>query len=136
MKHNDTIQRFILEHSDLRGELVYLSDSLNTIMQQHKYPPFIRKFLGEVLLAAVLLRSIIKVDGVLTIQLQSEGAVRLLVAKCDGNYHIRGLAQWDKKASEQALQQAIGKGNLIVTVMPDHRVEPNQSIVPLQQNYG
>ena len=133
MKYNDTIQRFILENTDLRGELVYLGDSLNAIMQQHEYPPFIRQCLGEVLLASVLLRAIIKVKGVLTIQLQSEGAIRLLVAKCDNNYHMRGLAQWDEKAPESAFQHAIGAGNLIVTVMPDNRVEPFQSIVPLNK---
>lgn len=133
MTHQDTLQRFILEDIDSRGELVYLGDSLNTILQQHAYPAFIRQFLGETLLAAVLLRAIIKMQGVLTIQLQTEGAMRLLVAKCDTDYHIRGLAQWDNEASPVELQQALGNGKLIVTVMPDNQVNPYQSIIPLQQ---
>ena len=41
----DSLQRFVFENSDIRGEIVRLDQSYQTIMQQHKYPESIFKML-------------------------------------------------------------------------------------------
>lgn len=127
----DTIRRFMLEDTDLRGEIVHLSDSFFTIMEQHYYPEPVRKFLGEVLLSVVLLRGTIKFEGHLTIQLEDQGPISLLVADCDDQYHVRAVAQYDEQADLTELETALESGKLVVTIMPNNRVDPYQAIVPV-----
>lgn len=130
----DFIQRFTLEHTDLRGEIVHLNKSFYTIMEQHYYPEPVRKFLGQVLLAAVLLRGIIKFKGQLSIQLETEGEIEMLVAQCNDEYHVRAVAQYNEEADLTDLEQSLEQGKLVVTIMPDSRVDPYQAIVSLQQH--
>ncbi|MCD8542381.1 MAG: Hsp33 family molecular chaperone HslO [Gammaproteobacteria bacterium] len=130
---SDSLQSFIFEGHDVRGRLVRLQESIQAIILQHNYPPVIHTILGELLTATVLLSSSFKYDGQLTIQFQSEGPLRMLVAKCNHHLEIRGLAQWDHTATEQMLQETFFSGRLIVTVenlSDNHRY---QSIIEINQ---
>jgi molecular chaperone Hsp33 len=128
---SDSAQRFMFESANIRGELVHLTESFATIMQQHRYPPFIQQFLGELLVAAVLLAGTIKFKGELTIQLETEGPIHLLVAKCTDAFTIRGLANWEKSVDPATLVDAFERGKLVITVQPKHKSNYYQSIVPL-----
>lgn len=131
MKDSDTLQRFVFEHADIRGEIVHLSASYQAIMKQHLYPPIIQELLGEALLAVTLLTASIKFKGQLTLQFYGEEPITLLVAKSDHEFHIRGLAQFDEEALSSELDRAFREGKLIVTIEPDDKVAPYQSIIPL-----
>lgn len=131
MQRKDSTQRFIFENLDVRGEITHLHESFKTIMLQHHYPAQIQQFLGEVLVASVLLTTTIKFHGQLTIQLQSDGPIELLVAKCDHHLNIRGLAQWKIDAIQADFDRALGEGSLVITIEQDKQVQPYQSIVPL-----
>lgn len=128
----DTTQRFVLEFGDVRGEVVQMHESYQAIVQQHNYPPHVSKILGEVLVASVLLISTIKLDGELTIQLQGEGVLKLLVVKCTSKLEVRGLAQWQESATPEQFKIALGAGKLIVTVQPQDSARYYQSIIPLE----
>ncbi len=131
MDNVDSTQRFIFEEANIRGELVHLNDSFITIMQQHNYPKFIQQFLGEVLVAAVLLAGTIKFEGELTIQLETNGPIDLLVAKCTDTFNIRGLADWKEDVKAGDLVEAFGQGKLVITIQPRKKTNYYQSIVPL-----
>lgn len=131
MANPDIAQAFLLENLHVRGELVHLQKSFTTAMQQHHYPPVIRTLLGEVLVASVLLARVFDFEGHLTLQLQSDGPIQMLVAKCDHELNVRGLAQWDPEVDTHQLSQAIGEGQLIITLQSDNDAEPYQSIVSL-----
>lgn len=128
----DTASRFLFEGLDIRGEIVRLSKSYQAIMQQHGYPSTIQRLLGEALLAAVLLRATIKLKGQLTIQFQSDGPVELLVAKCDDQYHIRGVARWKPDAISDEMVAAFGEGQLVITIAQAKSDKIYQSIVVLE----
>lgn len=128
----DSLQRFIFEHYPVRGEIVRLNDSFKTIMEQHAYPNIIQKLLGETLAAATLITATIKFKGQLTLQFQSSGPIKMLVAKCNDKSEIRGLAQWQQKVLPDEIEKAFGMGNLVITLDRDDVVQPYQSIVPLQ----
>ena len=81
--NDDTLQRFMFEKEDVRGELVHLNKSLQAILDQHQYPATISRILAQALVAAALLTSTIKFKGTLTIQFRGEGPLRMLVAKCN-----------------------------------------------------
>lgn len=127
----DSLQSFIFQDHDVRGRLVRLHESVEAIIFQHSYPPVIHILLGELLTAAVLLSSSFKYDGQLTIQFQSEGPLRMLVAKCNHQLETRGLAQWDHAATEQMLRETFFSGQLIVTVENLNDSHRYQSIVEI-----
>jgi molecular chaperone Hsp33 len=127
----DYAQRFIFEGSAIRGEIVRLEQSYHTISQQRDYPPSVLKFLGETLVSNVLLSTTIKYQGQTTMQIQQDGPLQLLVAKCNNHLHIRGLAKWDDKYSDQKLNDSVKNGQLVITVQPDNQVDVYQSVVKL-----
>ena len=128
----DSLQRFLFEHADIRGAIVHLNTSLQTIMQQHQYPEPIQHLLSEALVTSALLCATIKFEGHLTLQFQSNGVLRLLIASCDNNFDIRGLAQFDADKLEATDPEALlGEGTLVVTLQGDDNTQLYQSIIPL-----
>ncbi len=129
----DTIQRFLFDKEDARGEIAHLTDSFQTIIAQRDYPPYLRKLLGETLLAAALMANTIKFKGELTIQFQSDGPIKTIVAKCNHENHIRGFIDWDPLATEERMQIQLGAGQLVITIQQESQ-PPYQSFVPLQHH--
>ncbi|MGE3919562.1 MAG: Hsp33 family molecular chaperone HslO [Gammaproteobacteria bacterium] len=131
----DCLQRFIFEHSDVRGEILRLNKSFKTITEQHYYPTLIRQLLGEALTTSILLTATIKFSGNLTLQFQTNNdrPVKLLVARCDQNFNIRGLVQFNESLLKDIKTSTalLGEGQLVVTISPDNSVQPYQSIIPL-----
>lgn len=132
---HDTLQRFIFEHSDVRGEIAHLNESFTTITKQHAYPSSIHNLLGEALVASVLLCATLKFQGELTLQFQSEGPLKLLVVKCNSQYHIRGVAQFDKQKIkiDENPASILGDGQLVVTLQTKDKKNYYQSIIPLHK---
>lgn len=142
---NDLRQRFFIEDSPVRGDVVRLSRSYATTIAQKPYPEAIKRLLGEMLTAASLLISTVKIDGRLSIQLQSSDSDSLLnwaMAECDQNGIIRALASWKGETDEQiqawdqmthakeafAELGAMGQGVLFINIQPEGG-EPYQGIV-------
>lgn len=98
---NNLRQRFFIENSPVRGDVVRLADSYQDVIKQKNYPIALQKLLGEMLVSAGLLISTLKIDGRLSIQLQNNQtlddnttSLKWAMAECDSNGHIRGLADW------------------------------------------
>lgn len=125
----DCLQRFIFENSCVRGEIIRLNKSLNTILHQHDYPTEICDLLSQTLCATGLLSATLKFDGSLTIQFQSEGPLRMLVAKSNNHYQIRGTAQWDEDSLPSNLLSDFKNGKLVITIQENKSNKRYQSIV-------
>lgn len=119
MKDKDLLQRFLFEKSPVRGEIVHLNHSLETILGQHQYPPIIQKYLSQALVAASLLVATIKFHGRLTVQFRGKGKLKMLLAQCNQNFHLRGLAEWDPELTADELTQAFQQGVLAIMMDPD-----------------
>ncbi len=132
MKNKDLIQRFIFENANIRGEVVRLSDSFQTIIGQHSYPAIIRNLLGEMLVTSSLLSAIIKFKGRLTVQFQGKNPLKLLLAQCTQDFNLRGIAQWQPDASENDILTALKKGVLAIIINPDSSTTRYQGIVNWQ----
>lgn len=130
----DMRQRFYFDKSPVRGDVVRIKDSLQTILQQKDYPVALQKLLGEMLVAASLLIGTLKIEGRLSIQLQNSGAaadteedsLTWAMAECDHQGHIRGLAEWTGAwQSAQTANDAfaklgkVGEGVLFINIQPD-----------------
>lgn len=142
---NDVRQRFFIEDSPVRGDVVRLSRSYAMTIAQKPYPEAIKRLLGEMLTAASLLIGTVKIDGRLSIQLQSSDSDSLLnwaMAECDHNGAIRALASWKAETDEQvhawdtmqtandafAELGATGQGVLFINIQPNQG-ESYQGIV-------
>jgi molecular chaperone Hsp33 len=91
--------------------------------------------LGEAAAAAALLAATLKFDGELTLQLQGDGAVRLLVAQCTHDLRVRAVARFDaarfEGGAEPAFAALVGDGQLVVTLESGQGGARYQGIVPL-----
>ena len=135
----DALSRFVFEHAPIRGAYVALDATCRDILACHPYPPALARVLGELLAASALLASTLKSAGTLSVQLQGEGAVRLLVVECDQALRLRATAQWNDAAAalpaDAALCALAGgpeRGRLAITLDPGGGGPLMQGIVALE----
>ncbi|MGH7804004.1 MAG: Hsp33 family molecular chaperone HslO [Candidatus Binatia bacterium] len=132
MREPDRLQRFLFESTRVRGELVSLDETFRAAIARHDYPAPVRSLLGEAMAASALLSSTIKFDGgSLTLQVQGDGPVRLLVAQCTSDRHLRGLIRSNGAVAPGPLPSLVGAGRLAITIDPGGDRERYQGIVEL-----
>ena len=132
MHDQDCLHRFLFEQFPFRGQLVHLDASWRALIEHREYPSAIRQTLGEAAAASLLLAASIKFDGVLSLQLQGDGPVRLLVAQCTSGLGVRGLARYQEGDFHSGtIQELTGAGNLSVTLETDEAAQRYQGIVPI-----
>jgi molecular chaperone Hsp33 len=135
MHDRDSLHRFVFEHYPIRGHLVHLDAAWLALIEHRAYPDAIRGLLGEAVAASLLLAATIKFDGVLSLQLQGDGPVHLLLAQCTSGLGVRGLARYRSLEGEPAahgIGALIGTGNLTVTLETDDGAQRYQGIVPIE----
>lgn len=121
----------MFEHYPIRGHLVHLDAAWRALIEHREYPQAIRDVLGEAVAASLLLAGTIKFDGVLSLQLQGAGPVRLLVAQCTSGLGVRGLARYGEIPGGEAVADLIGPGNLTVTLESNDQGQRYQGVVPV-----
>lgn len=132
MSRNDQLQRFIFDHTDIRGEIIRLEQSYGTVVANGHYPEGLSRLLGQFLAAAGLLSATMKFDGVITLQARGDGPLPLIMADCTRQHLLRGIAQFtDDTPAEGSLPALLGHGHLAITVDPAQG-ERYQGIVPLE----
>lgn len=129
--NGDTVQRFVLEGYPVRGEIVRLDATWQAVLTRHEYPETVRSVLGELLVAAALLSSTIKYDGSLTIQLQADGPLSMVIVECTSHRTLRGLARWSGDVGNLKFADLIGRGRLAITLDPGGDAQ-YQSIVNVE----
>lgn len=130
---HDTIQRFIIEDMNCRCVIIRLDATLKEILSQYTYPLAIQQFLSECLCASALCSATLKYRGQLTLQMQAEGPIKMIVAKCNDQFDIRGLARFENVAEDE-LKDAFEHGKLVVTIQADNNAKTYQSIINLNEN--
>ncbi|HMH29904.1 MAG TPA: Hsp33 family molecular chaperone HslO [Steroidobacteraceae bacterium] len=133
MHDRDTLHRFLFDHFPIRGHLVHLDAAWRALIEHREYPDTIRETLGEAVVASLLLAATIKFDGVLSLQLQGDGPMHLLLAQCTSGLGVRGLARYREGAgSAQKISELTGNGNLTVTLETEESAQRYQGIVPIE----
>src|SRR6202142_2159343 len=134
MHDRDTLHRFLFERYPIRGHIVHLDAAWRALIEHRRYPEAIRDTLGEAVVASLLLAATIKFDGVLSLQLQGDGPVHLLLAQCTSGLAVRGLARHrdSSVAGDSTIRDLVGNGNLTVTLETDDAAQRYQGIVPIE----
>jgi molecular chaperone Hsp33 len=129
----DTLQRFVFENTPIRGNLVNLTSTLQLALNKQHLPGGLKRALGELMAASALLTATLKMSGSLVLQIQSKGALKLLVVECNSEFGIRATAKWKGEVSdEQNLFDLIAHGQFMITLDPKDGRQAYQGIVPLE----
>ena len=138
---SDQVRRFIVENRPVRGHWVRLESAWRELRAHHAYPEPVRDLLGQAAAACVLLAATLKFRGTLSLQLQGQGAVTLLVAQCSHDFRLRAVARFDPGAvPDDTIAEAPGKrfrrlvgkdGRFVVTIEAEEKNTRYQGIVPL-----
>lgn len=126
----DSLFRFLFEHAPIRGERVHLDESWRSVLDRHDYPPLLRKLMGELTAAAVLLAATLKLDGSLLLQIQGTGPIKLLVVECGGDLKLRATAKWEGEL-QGSLSELLGDGRFVITLIQKDGKPAYQGIVEL-----
>ncbi|MFT3669289.1 MAG: Hsp33 family molecular chaperone HslO [Pseudoxanthomonas sp.] len=133
----DTLTRFLLPSAGVRGVAVRLDETWQTVAGRTHYPAAARELLGEAVTAAALFTGHTKVDGRLSIQLRSQGALRTLFAECTAAGTVRGIVQVQDGQDAPRDLQDLGEDALLAITIENPGLDPRepqryQSLVGLQ----
>ena len=135
---SDLRQRFFIEDSPVRGEIVHLENTLQTILAQRDYAPAVQILLGEMLSATALLASTLKIKGRISLQIQASGSFKWAMAECNHLGEIRALADYETDARFEHAEDSSTVLNSLVSPVLFINIEPEfgeryQGIVALDQ---
>lgn len=133
------MHRFLFDNTDIRGEVVTLSDSYQQVLENNEnLPAQVQQLLGEFVAAVSLLSSTLKFDGILTLQARGDGPLPLIMAECTHHKAVRAIARPNPEVDFEALEgydlkSLMGDGMLAIIIDPD-KGERYQGIVPLDSD--
>lgn len=132
MSNHDHLHRYLFEHYAVRGELVTISETYQQVLSNYDYPAPVQKLLGELLVATSLLTATLKFVGDITVQLQGDGPLKLVVVNGNNRQEMRGVARVHAPIGEDStLHQMIGNGVVVITIAPAEG-ERYQGVVGLE----
>ncbi len=76
---DDLVQPFQVEPHRLRGRLVRMGPARDAILGRHDYPAAVANQLGELVVLTATIATMLKFDGILTLQTRTDGPIKLLV---------------------------------------------------------
>ncbi|GIU19426.1 33 kDa chaperonin [Shewanella colwelliana] len=129
----DTLNRYLFDNADVRGQIVQLEKSYQEILAAHTYPAAIQGLLGELMAATSLLTATLKFDGDISVQVQGTGPVSLAVINGNNLQQLRGVSRWDGDIPADAdIAQLMGQGHMVITLTPTNG-ERYQGVVALDK---
>ena len=140
---DNIIQPFQLQESGLRGRAVRFGNVLNDILSAHDYPLPIAHLVADMVTLATALSSMLKYEGIFTLQASGKGIVKTIVADIQSNGAVRGCATYEADMLQSLkktngiydgfdLLNLTGEGHLAFTVDQGDNMERYQGIVSLQ----
>ena len=144
------LHKFLFDGLPVRGMLVQLTDVWQEVLARRAanldtgaYPAPVRRLLGEMTAAAVLMQSNIKFNGALVMQVMGDGPVKLAVVEVQPDLSFRATAKVVGEVSESAslveMVNVQGQGRCAVTLDPKDKLpgqQPYQGVVPLNDAQG
>jgi molecular chaperone Hsp33 len=127
----DSVISFVFESLPVRGSLIQLSASWQRMQQGHDYTPLVRDTLGHAAAATGLIAQSLKFEGSATLQIQGEGALRMLVIQCSNDLAMRGLASVDDSIPADDFSDFARVAHCAITV--DNGDRPYQGIVEIDR---
>jgi molecular chaperone Hsp33 len=135
---DDTVLPFEVSALDLRGRVVRLGASVDTILEGHNYPQPVAKLLGEAIVLTVMLGTALKFEGRFILQTKTDGPVPMLVVDFTTPNNVRACARIDKARVAEAIASGktdagslLGRGHLAMTIDQGGDMNRYQGLVAL-----
>ncbi|GHF35622.1 Hsp33 family molecular chaperone HslO [Seohaeicola zhoushanensis] len=135
---DDTVLPFQLDASDIRGRVARLDGVLDGILKQHNYPLQVEALVAEMALLTALIGQTVKLRWKLSLQVQSDGPVRMIATdyyapETEGEpARIRAYASYDaERLTDGSPMDQVGKGYFAILIDQGEGTTPYQGIVPL-----
>lgn len=135
---DDTVLPFQLDNSDIRGRVARLDGVLDGVLKQHNYPAVVEALVAEMTLLTALIGQTIKLRWKLSLQVQSDGPVRMIATDYYGPTaegqpaRIRAYASFDAdRLSDGTPFDQVGKGYFAVMIDQGKGMAPYQGLTPL-----
>jgi len=129
---NDSLQRFLLESTPVRGEIAHLDATWRAVLERRTYPAPLERLLGEMMAAAALLSATLKFEGSLIMQMQGSGPVQLLVVEATSEQTLRATAKWDGDLAKGNVTELLGAGRFVISIVPTNGKQAYQGIVSIE----
>lgn len=135
---DDTVLPFQLDRSDIRGRVARLDGVLEGILKQHDYPPVVEALVAEMALLTALIGQTVKLRWKLSLQVQSNGPVRMIATDYYGPSkegepaRIRAYASYDAaRLSGNNPFDQLGEGYFAIMIDQGQGMQPYKGITPL-----
>lgn len=140
------LHKFLFEGLPVRGMLVRLTDSWQELLRRREggqnFEAPVRRLMGEMSAAGVLMQANIKFNGAVVLQILGDGPVKLAVTEVQPNLSFRSTAKLvgELPASDtgklplEVMVNVNGQGRCAITLDPQDRLpgqNPYQGVVPL-----
>jgi molecular chaperone Hsp33 len=140
------LHKFLFEGLPVRGMLVRLTDSWQELLRRREggqnFEAPVRRLMGEMSAAGVLMQANIKFNGAVVLQIFGDGPVKLAVTEVQPNLSFRSTAKLvgELPASDtgklplEVMVNVNGQGRCAITLDPQDRLpgqNPYQGVVPL-----
>jgi molecular chaperone Hsp33 len=142
MLEQDVIQRFLFKDHAIRGQRLLLNQAWSSMIKDRHYPQVLQQLLGELTAFSALLANGIKHPGKITLQVQGQGPVNLLVVEVTHELKLKGMAKTNQPITDQIdANTLLGTGQILLTLensLTDHLYqsyvsrEGNQLVEALQ----
>lgn len=138
---DDTVLPFQLDATDTRGRVARLDGVLSGILKQHDYPEPVEALVAEMALLTALIGQTIKLRWKLSLQVQTNGPVRMIATDFYGPEEegqparIRAYASFDRDRVNPAGVpfDQLGQGYFAVLIDQGSGMQPYQGITPLEE---
>ena len=131
----NTIRRFLFKDLDIRGQHLSIDTAWQAMIQDRGYSKQVRQLFGELSALASMLANGMKHKGKLTMQVQGNGIVSLLLVEVTHDLQIRGMVRVNGAiADESSFDQILGEGQIVVTLYNAQTDHSFQSLVPKNAN--
>ena len=134
----DRVLPFQIDGLDVRGRMVHLNQTVTDIITRHDYPDAVNRMLAEAVALTTLLGSSLKFEGKFILQVQSKGAVNMLVVDYTAPDAVRAYVRFDEVALNKLIEkgetrpeQLLGEGHLVMTIDQGQYMNRYQGVVML-----
>jgi molecular chaperone Hsp33 len=128
-KHSDAVVPFIFESLPVRGALIQLQKSWQRMQLGHNYQTTVLETLGHSAAATGLIAQSLKFDGTITMQLNGDGPLAMLVMQCTNELELRGMASAPDVESKASFEELVSQARCAITVDAGAMERPYQGIV-------
>ena len=131
---NDHCLAFQIEAQDIKGRIIRLDKPLNEILAHYDCPDDIKRELGKAMALTALLGSMMKFDGIFTMQIKSDGRIKSMVSDFATNGNGSGVVRGYINIADDVgpNEPVLGNGQLMITMDQGQHMARYQGVVELQ----